>query len=141
MKTKDYIELTGECKPHRLINLGFLHKREKCHIHKKIIHQTHHVLGCQLMKCPNFKSMLKEQVKFNLAKSKYRKAVFIVVYRKEKDKILYLILKRKLHWKGWEFPKGGTEKREKLVQTLERELKEETGQSAIKIIKFNLNGK
>ena len=39
--------------------------------------------------------------------SKYRKIVFIVTYAKLKDKIYYLILKRKLHWKGWEFVKGG----------------------------------
>src|SRR3989344_1192122 len=43
---------------------------------------------------------------------KLRKGVFIIVYRKEKDKLSYLILKRKLHWKGWEFPKGGIEKGE-----------------------------
>ena len=40
-------------------------------------------------------------------KMKYRNAIFIVVYAKQKDKIYYLILKRKLHWKGWEFQKEG----------------------------------
>jgi hypothetical protein len=34
---------------------------------------------------------------------KYRKAIFIVVYAREKNKRYYLILKRKLHWKVWEF--------------------------------------
>ena len=42
----------------------------------------------------------------------YRKSVFIVVYRKTEKGILYLILKRKLHWVGWEFPKGGIEPEE-----------------------------
>ena len=43
---------------------------------------------------------------------KYRKSDFIVVYSKEKDKIKYIVLKRKLHWKGWEFPKEGMEDKE-----------------------------
>ena len=47
---------------------------------------------------------------------KYRKAVFIVTYLKTKKGIKYLILKRKLHWVGWEFPKGGLEKKEKKIQ-------------------------
>jgi len=58
---------------------------------------------------------------------KYRQAVFIVVYAKIKDKIEYLILKRKLHWIGWEFPKGGIEKGESKEKAVKRELKEETG--------------
>ena len=69
-------------------------------------------------------------------KLKYRKAVFVVTYRKEKDKIKYLILKRKLHWKGWEFPKGGVNKDESLLHAVKREIKEETGQSAFNIKKY-----
>ncbi len=68
---------------------------------------------------------------------RYRKGVFIVVYCKDK----YLILKRKLHWKGWEFPKGGVEKGEKILDTVKRELKEETGLDALNIKKFNFSGK
>jgi len=52
-----------------------------------------------------------------MKKETYRKAVFVVVYRETKtgkDR-KYLILKRKLHWKGWEFPKGGLEKGEKIL--------------------------
>ena len=67
---------------------------------------------------------------------KYRKGVFIVLYSKNK----YLILKRKLHWKGWEFPKGGIEKGEKIKETLLREVKEETGLKPINIKKFNISG-
>jgi hypothetical protein len=44
-----------------------------------------------------------------MVKEKYRKAVFIVVYRRTKNifnkQNKLLILKRKLHWAGWEFPK------------------------------------
>jgi bis(5'-nucleosidyl)-tetraphosphatase len=71
---------------------------------------------------------------------RYRKSVFVVIFRKQKNKIAYLVLKRKLHWKGWEFPKGGIEKGESLIQTVKRELKEETGQSPLSIIKFNIRG-
>ena len=74
-------------------------------------------------------------------KLKYRKAVFIVVYIKDNDKIKYLLLKRKLHWKGWEFPKGAIEKNESLIEAVKRELREETWQKPIKIKKFNLSGK
>ncbi len=59
--------------------------------------------------------------------AKYRKAIFAVVYAREKEKIFYLLLKRKLHWEGWEFPKGKIETGEKMTQTVQREIKEETG--------------
>ncbi len=95
---------------------------------------------------------------------KYRKAVFIVTYAKErhrhtpnqvglkedfnkkslqraKNKISYLILKRKLHWKGWEFPKGGINFLEGKRKAVKREVKEETGLEILKIKKFNINGK
>ena len=42
-------------------------------------------------------------------KEKYRPGIFIVTYRKNKGVIEYIILKRKMHWSGWEFPKGGLE--------------------------------
>ena len=74
-------------------------------------------------------------------KGKFRKGVFIVTYRKEKGKILYLILRRKLHWNGWEFPKGGAENNESLRQVAIRELAEETGQESDKIKSYPINGK
>jgi 8-oxo-dGTP pyrophosphatase MutT (NUDIX family) len=70
-------------------------------------------------------------------KSKYRKAVFIVTYAK----IYYLILKRKLHWSGWEFPKGGTNFFETKRGAIKREVVEETGLVPIKIKKFDHSGK
>lgn len=72
---------------------------------------------------------------------KYRKAVFIVTYRKAGKKIKYLLLKRKLHWKGWEFPKGAINKKETPLLTVLREIKEETGQSPITIKSYNAKGK
>ena len=74
-------------------------------------------------------------------RGKYRKGIFIVVYRKTKDGIKYLVLKRKWHWKGWEFPKGGVEKGETDIETVKRETREETGQEAFNIKKFNIFGK
>ncbi len=71
---------------------------------------------------------------------KYRHAVFIVVYARDKDNIKYLLLKRKLHWKGWEFPKGKIEKSETKKIAALREAKEETGQKILKIKKFNVHG-
>lgn len=59
--------------------------------------------------------------------SEYRKSVFIVVYARENNKIRYLLLKRKLHWKGWEFPKEGIEKNEREEDAVRRGIREETG--------------
>jgi len=71
---------------------------------------------------------------------KYRKGIFIVTYTEEK-KIKYLILKRKLHWSGWEFPKGGKKSSENYEKSVRREIFEETGQRLLKIINLNVNGK
>ncbi len=72
---------------------------------------------------------------------KYRNCVFVVVYKKNDDETKYLLLKRKLHWRGWEFPKGGVEKGESLLNAVKREVFEETGLHPIKIKKFNIKGK
>ena len=79
-------------------------------------------------------------------RGKYRKAVFIITYFIDKDKKknkkpVYLVLKRKLHWKGWEFPKGGIEKNETFILAVKREIGEETGLKIKNIKKFNLRGK
>ena len=73
---------------------------------------------------------------------KYRRGVFFVIYSKTKTgKREYLILKRKLHWVGWEFPKGGIEKKEDHISTIKREIKEETGLIPLKMKKFDIKGK
>jgi len=72
---------------------------------------------------------------------KFRKAVFIVTYSKIKNDFEFLILKRKLHWKGWEFPKGGVNFFETKKTAVKRELIEETGLSALRIKKFDFSGK
>ena len=72
---------------------------------------------------------------------RYRKGVFIVVYRKGRKKFEYLILNRILHWQGWEFPKGGLEKGENDEEAAKRELKEETGLKARRMLKLKEKGK
>src|SRR3989338_6457920 len=72
---------------------------------------------------------------------KYRKSVFVVVYRRTPKGIRYLLLKRKLHWSGWEFPKGGVNQEEDLDEAVKRELKEETGQFSLNIQSHNFSGK
>ena len=73
--------------------------------------------------------------------TKYRKGVFFIIYsRNKKGGAEYLILKRIKHWKGLEFPKGGLEEKESTLEAVHRELKEETGLTALKIRKFDVSG-
>ncbi|MDA3836687.1 MAG: NUDIX domain-containing protein [Nanoarchaeota archaeon] len=72
---------------------------------------------------------------------KYRKGIFIVVYRTSRKKPRYLIQKRKLHWKGFEFTKGGIEEGESRNKALLREVSEETGLSVIKVKNHHLSGR
>ena len=74
-------------------------------------------------------------------KKGYRRAVFVVIYKKQNNQIKYLILKRKLHWKGWEFTKGGVEKEETEMLTVMREVKEESGLTPVRIINHRKKGK
>lgn len=76
-----------------------------------------------------------------MKRGRFRPAVFVVVYKNNENKIEYLLLKRKLHWKGWEFPKGGIEFFETKKHAVLREVKEETNLKIIKIKKFNVKGK
>src|SRR3989344_173925 len=79
------------------------------------------------------------------SKNKFRKGVFVVVYSKDKKnkeaKIEYLILKRKLHWKGWEFAKGGVKKGEFLLKTVKRESFEESGLRIFNVKRYSYSGK
>lgn len=58
-----------------------------------------------------------------------RKLVAAVIVNRDK----YLILRRKLHWKGWEFVKGDT-KGQGYKKALLREIREETGLMKVKIL-------
>lgn len=71
---------------------------------------------------------------------KIRRAVFIVTYARFGKEIKYLLLKRKLHWIGWEFPKGGVNLFEFRKNAVRRELKEETGLVPVAINSFNEKG-
>lgn len=74
-------------------------------------------------------------------KNKYRKGVFCILYHGGNRKPEFLILHRKLHWTGWEFCKGKRENGETAIQAAKREIKEETGQKAGKIINLHANGR
>ncbi|MEX0932496.1 MAG: NUDIX domain-containing protein [Candidatus Pacearchaeota archaeon] len=73
--------------------------------------------------------------------SRYRKSVFMVAYGESESKIKYLILKRRFHWRGWEFPKGGVDFPESKKHAVKREIMEETGQKTLKVKEFNFHGK
>jgi len=72
---------------------------------------------------------------------KYRKGVFIVIYRREDNEIKYLVLRRILHWKGWEFPKGGLEGSRDYIKNIKREIKEETGKLPFNTKNLHVSGK
>jgi 8-oxo-dGTP pyrophosphatase MutT (NUDIX family) len=72
---------------------------------------------------------------------KYRKAVFGVTYFKDNSgNIEYVILKRKKHWKGWEFPKGKIELFETKKMAAKREVHEETGLKVLNVKRFKEKG-
>ena len=72
----------------------------------------------------------------------FRPGIFLVVYKTDKTKKPeYLVLKRKLHWKGWEFTKGGKEKNESDLEAVKRELKEESGLKMISIQSYKKKGR
>lgn len=62
----------------------------------------------------------------------FEKSVGGVIFRKVNNKIYYLLL----HYEAghWDFPKGHIEKGETEIDTLKREVKEETGIKDLKII-------
>src|SRR6056297_3980624 len=74
-------------------------------------------------------------------KKRYRPGIFIVTYAKTDKGIRYVVLKRKKHWTGWEFPKGGIDSGEERYKTGKREVEEETGYKPKKIMDFNIQGK
>jgi 8-oxo-dGTP pyrophosphatase MutT (NUDIX family) len=75
---------------------------------------------------------------------KYRRAVFIVIYSitgKKENQAEYLILRRKHHWKGWEFSKGGINLFEFKRHAAKREAHEESGLKILKVKKFGYSGR
>ncbi|MBI3190387.1 NUDIX domain-containing protein [archaeon] len=64
-----------------------------------------------------------------------RKAVVGIIFLKH-DIVKFLLLHRKLGWDGWEFPKGGVERKDKDLEevALKREISEETGLENIRVL-------
>jgi len=68
--------------------------------------------------------------KHGSSKASKRYIVGLVVFDGEK----FLLLHRVLHWRGWEFPKGGIKEGESIDAAIKRELFEETGLSKLELI-------
>jgi bis(5'-nucleosidyl)-tetraphosphatase len=67
----------------------------------------------------------------------FEKSVGAVVFRREKNKILYLLIRHPQsdgYCGHWDLPKGHTEKGETNQETLRREVKEETGITELEIV-------
>lgn len=58
---------------------------------------------------------------------KIRRGVLGIIYRINNNRHEFLLMRRVLRWKGWEFPKGGIRQGEEEEAALRRELEEETG--------------
>jgi len=69
-------------------------------------------------------------------KKNVRKGIAALIYCENvRGKNEFLLLKRKLNWKGWEWCKGGIKKGENEFEAVEREMKEETGRKSGFVIK------
>jgi len=76
-----------------------------------------------------------------MSELKFRPAIFGVTYAFHDGEIKYIILKRKKHWIGWEFPKGKIERFEFKRWAVKREVREETGLKILRVRKFSEHGK
>jgi 8-oxo-dGTP pyrophosphatase MutT (NUDIX family) len=61
------------------------------------------------------------------------KACGAIVFRREKGKVLFLVMKSK-RWGHWDFPKGHADAGETEMQTAVRETEEETGLKGLKFV-------
>ena len=70
-------------------------------------------------------------------KKKIRRGVAAVIFRKPKGnnkEAEFLILHRVKRWTGWELLKGGKNKKESILNSLKREIREEIGVKKFKLI-------
>ncbi|MBI2971477.1 MAG: NUDIX domain-containing protein [Candidatus Aenigmarchaeota archaeon] len=65
---------------------------------------------------------------------KIRKGVMGVIFRMGGGEPEFLLMHRKLHWQGWELPKGGVNPGEGDEAALLRELAEETGLTHLAVV-------
>lgn len=66
---------------------------------------------------------------------KLRPGIMGVVFRRTRKETRFLLLHRTQNWKGYEFVKGGIVDNETEWETVNRELREETGLKPIEIVK------
>jgi 8-oxo-dGTP pyrophosphatase MutT (NUDIX family) len=65
---------------------------------------------------------------------RYRKYAAAIIFIRTKKEPLFLILRRKQNWKGWEYVKGGLLPGESFRAGLKREIFEETGTRKFKVV-------
>lgn len=70
---------------------------------------------------------------------RFRLGIVAIVFRKTRKEIRFLLLHRIQNWKGYEFVKGGLLEDEAEWETVNREVKEETGFKPIEMIKTAYN--
>lgn len=58
-----------------------------------------------------------------------------ILFDQKESEFFFLLLHRKLNWRGWEFVKGGIEEGEEAKEAVLREIEEETGLKDVELIK------
>ena len=69
---------------------------------------------------------------------KYRKGIGAIIFRETSEGTRFLIFHRTKNWQGWELLKGGIQEGESSLNSLKREIMEETGIKDYKIIKSTI---
>ena len=72
---------------------------------------------------------------------KYRRGIRAVIYKKNKNGLLFLVLHRIKRWRGYELLKGGKFSKETFDQALKREIKEEINCQPLNIKKLSIKDK
>lgn len=64
-----------------------------------------------------------------------RRGIVAIIFSGHDSQRVFLLLRRCLNWRGWEFVKGGIEENENSADAVKREIAEETGIGEVSLIK------